>query len=133
MKTKYLFACPGFLLAVLLALSLSVQAHHSVHIHFDVNKEIEIEGTITEVHFRSPHSYFYVEAKGPDGKLIEYEVESWSHSLLRRQGWTPETLKVGDTVRIIAKAGRKHADKVFADVFYTASGEELRVNENLPR
>ena len=120
------------LLCLILATSI-VSAHHSVHIHFDVNKEVEIEGIVTEVHFRSPHSYFYIEAPGPDGKIIQYEVESWSHALLRRQGWTADTLKVGDRIRIIAKAGRKHADRVFADVFYTATGEELRVNDNLPR
>ena len=74
-------------LTFILAASPGLQAHHSVHIHFDVNKEIIIEGTVTQVHFRSPHSYFYVEAPGPDGEIIEYEIESWSHTLLRRQGW----------------------------------------------
>jgi hypothetical protein len=117
----------------ILASSANLQAHHSVHIHFDVNKEIVIEGTVTEVHFQSPHSYFYVEAPGPDGQIIEYEIESWSHTLLRRQGWTKDTLKVGDKVRILAKAARKHHDRAFADVIFTATGEELRVNENLPR
>ena len=117
----------------MLSLSGGLAAPHSVHIHVDVNSEREIEGKVTQVHFRNPHSYFYVEVRGADGEIIEYEVESWSHTLLRRQGWTENTLKVGDQVRIIAKAGRKHKDKVFADVFYTADGKELRVNDNLPR
>ena len=117
----------------LLAVTPAGMAHHSVHIHFDVSRDIVIEGTVTQVHFRSPHSYFFVEAPGPDGNLIEYEVESWSHSLLRRQGWNEDTLKPGDQVKIYAKAARKYVDKAFADVIVTASGEELRVNENLPR
>jgi hypothetical protein len=130
-KTGKTARIAGTLCLVLIAPGLG--AHHSVHIHFDVSKDIVIEGTITEVHFRSPHSYFYVQAPGADGEMIEYEVESWSHTLLRRQGWSEDTLKVGDTVKIFAKAARKHNNRAFADVFVTSSGEELRVNENLPR
>lgn len=113
--------------------SWQVMAHHSVHIHFDVTKDIVIEGVITQVYFKSPHSYFHIKAPGPDGEVIEYEVESWSHTLLRRQGWDEDTLKVGDRVTIHAKAARKHKNRAFADVFILPSGEALHVNDNLPR
>ena len=121
-----------FLLGLLPATD-GVLAHHSVHIHFDVSKDIVIEGVVSLVEFRSPHSYFYVKAPSPIGEMIEYEVESWSHTLLRRQGWNEDTIKVGDRIKIHAKAARKHKNRVFAAVFVLPSGEELRVNDNLPR
>ena len=120
------------LLSLLLA-TVGVLAHHSVHIHFDVSKDIVIEGVVNLVEFRSPHSYFYVNAPGPDGEMIKYEVESWSHNLLRRQGWNEDTIKIGDRIKIHAKAARKHKNRAFAAVFVLPSGEELRVNDNLPR
>ena len=114
-------------------LGVYAQGHHSVHAHFDVSKEIQMEGVIKEAAFASPHSYFVIEVIEEDGGSLDVEIESWSHVLLRRQGWTEDTIKVGDNVRIIANPARESKTRVLAQVFFTADGQERRVMDNLPR
>jgi hypothetical protein len=41
-----------------------------------------------------------VEVKQGDGKIIEYRVEGGPPNALYRNGWRPDTLKVGETVSV---------------------------------
>lgn len=56
-----LFAMP--IAAAMLLASLPVEAHHSFSGTYDVSKEITLKGKIVEVSFRSPHSFFFIEAR----------------------------------------------------------------------
>ena len=94
--------------AVVSALALSaatLSAHHSFAAQYDVNKPITIEGTITKVEWMSPHVYFYVDVES-DGRVVNYGVENGAPTRLFRQGWQPDTLKIGDTVVVAGSLAR---------------------------
>jgi hypothetical protein len=73
-------------------------AHHSANAEFDTQKEFTITGTLTKVENVNPHSWWYVDVKGTDGKVTSWKLESLSPSGLIRQGLKVKTdLKIGET------------------------------------
>jgi len=76
----------------------SVMAHHSANAEFDTQKEFSISGVLTKVENVNPHSWWYVDVKGSDGKVTSWKLESLSPSGLIRQGLKVKTdIKVGDS------------------------------------
>ena len=84
----------------LLAASAPALAHHAVSAEFDRNKPITFTGTVKKVDWMNPHIYTHIEAKDASGKSVVYEVEGGAPNSLFRNGWRPDTLKVGETVTV---------------------------------
>ena len=98
MRTK---ATIGLTAAAALVLTLApAWAHHSISAEFDQNRPVTFTGTVTKIEWTNPHIYTHVEAKGPDGKMVEYRVEGGPPNALYRAGWRKDTLKPGDTVTV---------------------------------
>ena len=94
-KSAGLAAAIGFVLA-----SGTAIAHHSFAAEFDANKPVNMKGTVTKIEWANPHTYFYVDITDPDGKVVNWGMEMGSPNGLMRQGWTRNTLKVGDVVSV---------------------------------
>lgn len=77
-----------------------VMAHHSFAAEFDANKALTLKGTVTKIEWQNPHTYFYLDVKGADGKVVNWGLEMASPNGLMRQGWTRNTLKIGDSVTV---------------------------------
>ena len=101
MKTTLLAA-----VIVMLSVAVSVDAHHSFAAQYDVNKKIEFTGNVTKVEWMSPHIFIYVDVKDASGKVTNYAIEGGAPTRLYRQGWAPDTLKVGNTVTIQGSLAR---------------------------
>ena len=72
-------------------------AHHSIAGVYDSNRQVTIDGTVTEFHFVNPHPFLIVESKA-DGKTELWKMEMDNRSELIEVGMTGETLKRGDRV-----------------------------------
>lgn len=99
-------------------------AHHS-RSNFDLESVVEIEGVVTEFTWRNPHAFAVVEAVGEDGAAEEWTFELNSTPVLRRFGWTSDTLAAGD--RVVARGNPdRDADRrfVYANAF-VVDGEEI--------
>ena len=75
-------------------------AHHGTFTSYDPEKEITIEGVVTKYVWANPHSQLFVDVKGADGKVVSWGGEMHSIALLRRAGWTRDTVKPGDKVSV---------------------------------
>src|SRR5260370_40152823 len=73
-------------------------AHHSFSAEFDGSKLIELKGVVTKIEWANPHVYFYMDVRDEKGATTNWGCETTSPGSLHRQGWTRETLKVGDQV-----------------------------------
>jgi len=81
--------------AVLMA---SASAHHSFAAEFDSDKPVKLEGTVVKMDFVNPHSWLYLDVKGPDGQVQHWLVEGGAPGVLLRNGWTRNTLPEGTKV-----------------------------------
>jgi hypothetical protein len=86
--------------ATALALGAPALAHHSFAAEFDADKPVTVKGVITSVRLENPHSWFFLDVTGTDGKVEKWAFEASTPSSLIRSGFKPGTVKAGDEVTI---------------------------------
>jgi hypothetical protein len=92
----------GFILIGLGAFIVPALAHHSAAAEYDIKSQVTLQGTITKVEWLNPHVRFYMDVKGADGKVVNWEIESGGPGAFLRAGFTRNTLKVGDPITVKA-------------------------------
>lgn len=96
--------------ALLLAAARPALPHHSFAAEFDAGKPFTMKGVVTKVEWQNPHTFFYLDVTDPaSGKVTNWALEMGSPNGLMREGWTRNTLKVGDLVSVegsLARSGR---------------------------
>lgn len=84
--------------AIILLGCAAAFGHHAFSAEFDVNKPINFKGTLTEVEFINPHSWFHIDVKGPDGKVQNWMIEAGTPNVLIRRGITKRSIPIGTEV-----------------------------------
>jgi len=79
------------------SLAVPVIAHHSHGNYTDTFTDVE--GVVREVHLVNPHSWIYLDVKGPGGESLKWALEATNRIALERMGITREYIKPGDTVK----------------------------------
>jgi hypothetical protein len=100
-------------------------AHHSFAAEFDASQPVKLTGIVTKIEWMNPHTYFYIDAKDASGTVESWGLEMGSPNGLMRQGWTRNSLKIGDEVTVegsMAKDGSKIAN---ARSVILAGGQKL--------
>ena len=85
--------------ALCLALTPIARAHHSQS-EYDLRGKVEVEGTVTRVEWRSPHAWIYVDVTADKGETVNWSFELPSPVTLMRRGWTRDSVKPGDRVKV---------------------------------
>jgi hypothetical protein len=119
----------GVVLCGLLVAGASLQAHHSLAGVYALGKEAKVTGTFKAFRFVNPHSSMRIEAKGADGKIVEWALVGGSVQAISRLGLKegPNALKVGDeiTVTIVPAIDGKSPVGLLSAITY-ADGHTVR-------
>ena len=111
------------------AVTESAFAHHAFSAEFDIDKPVELKGTLTKVKWTNPHSWVYLDVKDEKGATKSYKVEMGPPYALTRGGWTRDILKAGDKITInnaaAAKDGTNAAGSMPETSMTLSSGKKL--------
>jgi DNA/RNA endonuclease YhcR with UshA esterase domain len=111
--------------ALLFSSAVAMLAHHSFDAEFDRNKPITLTGTVTKVEFMNPHMWIYIDVKDDKGVVTAWQIEGGAPNALRRNGWTADSVKKGETVTIDGTMSKDGSKTVNARSVVAASGKRL--------
>ena len=104
MRTKLFVAA---VVTALLRAGSPVAAHHSFAAEFDASRPFKLTGVVTKVEWQNPHTIFYLDITDEQTKKVtNWSFEMGSPNGLMRNGWTRNTLKIGDVVTVEGSLAR---------------------------
>jgi Family of unknown function (DUF6152) len=113
------------LVGSLVCMAQPVLAHHSFAVHFVDNATTTVSGSVTGFRFSNPHGILSFEVKRPDGSLEQWRAETNSPSVLRRRGWTQDSLQSGDSITVVGFPARDGTPYMRISKITFADGHEL--------
>ena len=112
-------------LLVLSLVSAPLFAHHSFQSEFDASKPVTLTGVVTKLEWTNPHAHFYVDVKGADGKVTNWNLELASPNVLRRMGWSRDIFKAGDTVTVFGASAKDGSNVANARTVTLPDGRKM--------
>lgn len=106
MNSRLRLTTVAALITALTWLILPAAAHHASAPFYDPENRVEFEGTVTRWVFRNPHAFLFLDVENPDGSVAEWQVELGAPVSIRRAGWTPDTLTIGQRVLVTGNRSR---------------------------
>ena len=121
MRAKMLSVMAGGLMLA----AVPMLAHHSFSAEYDRSKPIALKGTVTKVEWMNPHARFYLDVKDDGGKVTNWEFELGSPNGLMRQGWTRNSLKIGEVVSVNGSRAKDGSNLVNASSVAFDDGKKV--------
>ena len=121
MRAKMLTVMAGGLMMA----AVPMLAHHSFSAEYDRAKTVQLKGTVTKVEWMNPHARFYLDVKDDGAKTTNWEFELGSPNGLMRQGWTRNSLKVGDVVSVNGSQAKDGSNLVNANNVAFENGKRV--------
>jgi len=142
MRTKF----AGLVATIaVLAAGVPMIAHHSFAAEFDGQKGVKLTAAVTKIEWMNPHTYFYIDVKeicegtpAPQGqetkwtcapadasKVPNWGLEMGSPNGLMRQGWTRNSMKIGDIVTVEGSRAKDGSNIGNARSVTVAGGQRL--------
>ena len=101
------------------------RAHHSIALEFDMDTELTVTGTITNMEWRNPHGWLHIEVTDENGQAQPWAIEFTAANALYRRGWRKEDLPVGATVTVTGFHARNGSNTLGALNVVLADGRTL--------
>ncbi|WP_428101107.1 DUF6152 family protein [Candidatus Rariloculus sp.] len=132
MADKYIRGLRGLTTLAGCCLAAVAAAHHSFPAVYDVNARTTIEGVVTEVLYQNPHARVYLRVVGGDGTEQIWELETQNTSFLRRGGWLPDSVQVGDRLTVEGNLAFEIEKRLYIQIVTQEDGNVLWVQDPGP-
>ena len=129
MRTKLVVVVAG---VGLLLTAVPVRAHHAFSAEFDINMPIQLRGTLLKREMVNPHSWFHIDIKDPEGKVVTWMVEGGSPNQLIRMGVTKNTLQIGTELVVEGYQAKDGTNKAVGRNFVLSDGSRLFLGGSAP-
>jgi hypothetical protein len=107
-------------------------AHHAFSAEFDINRPIQLRGTLLKWEMINPHSWFHLDVKDADGKIVSWMIEGGSPNQLIRMGVTKNTVQVGTEIMVEGYQAKDGSNKAVGRNFVLADGTRLFLGGSAP-
>ena len=107
-------------------------AHHAFAAEFDEKRPLKLHGTVTKWHVTNPHSWIYMDVKGPDGKVVSWAIEGGSPNALYRLGFTKDSLVAGTEIVVEGFQAKDLSNKAVGRNITLANGKKLFLGGSAP-
>ena len=104
-------------------------AHHGRASYSD--DIVTLEATVIEFRFINPHVQIYFDITNDAGEIEHWQGELTAPNRLARGGWTKDTLKPGDQIRISGRAARNDGQSVAINEILMPDGTPAPLREVL--
>ena len=112
-------------LAALVLAAVPLTAHHEILAKFDDRKPVTLNGVVTLVDWRNPHVHVFMNVSNPKG-IVNWAIETESPIDLQRNGWSRETLRPGDRIRVDGLAARNGSRQAWGNsIVLRATGRSV--------
>lgn len=103
---KWKMAKSSSLVVGLLIVCAPMFAHHGGS-DYDIQHPKTLKGTVTEFYWSNPHCQVFLDVKDDSGKAVNWTIETLAPAVLKRAGWSRETLHSGDQIAITFVPSKK--------------------------
>ena len=114
--------CAALLLAIT-AVPIAM-AHHSTA-PYDLIHGTTIVGEVTRFAWENPHAHIFMDVRGASGELQHWTIEIDSPGVLRRLGWTKDTLLASSRVTVSGARAKDGSFNLKASTIQFPDGRKL--------
>ena len=100
--------------AALLLAGARLIAHHEILAKFDDHKPVTLNGIVTLVDWRNPHVHVFMNVADAAG-AVNWAIELEGPIDLERSGWSRETLRPGDRIRVAGFGARNGSHQAWGN------------------
>ena len=86
-------------------------AHHAFSAEFDVERPLQLHGTLVKWEMINPHSWFHIDVRNDDGDVTTWMIEGGSPNQLIRLGVTKNTLQIGTELVVVGYQAKDGSNK----------------------
>jgi Family of unknown function (DUF6152) len=99
-------------------------AHHPFNSEFDANAPVHLTGKVTQINWSNPRVLIFMTATAANGDQI-WTLEAANPTELSRKGWSQNTLKTGDQIKVDGYRGKANQMTVAARAIELPDGKKL--------
>jgi hypothetical protein len=108
-----------------LFVGLALWGHHSLNAEYDQSKPVTLTGTFTQLDWRNPHAWIYLNVKNASGGVDNWRCELGSPNAMSRVGFSRDSVKEGEEIVLDGLLAKKGENICSARVVKSKDGRTL--------